>query len=181
MRSRLFAFVAYQVLWFAVVIAAGHGHGEAASGFGAVFVAGQLVIARERALAVRLLVVALVLGVAIDGGATWLGLIAYASPWPWAGGPPCWILGLWGAFAITLLGPLRWLVGHPVWAAALGAIGGPLSYAGAQRGWGAVHFAAPDWHGYAWLAAGWAVAMALLSVVPGKSASGSAATVERQR
>lgn len=179
MRSPMLAFVAYQILWFAVVIAAGRGHGGMALGFGALFVAAQLAIARERATSVRLLVVAVLLGAAVDGGAAWLGLVVYASSSPLAGGPPWWILGLWAAFATTLPGPLRWLLGHPVWAAVLGAVGGPLSYAAAQRGWGTVQMVPPDWHGYAWLAVGWALALAVLSMTPDTPDSGRAAPIER--
>ena len=48
-------------------------------------------------------------------------------------------------------------------AAVFGAIGGPLAYLGAARGWDVVQFAQPQWHSLLALAAGWAVAMPLLA------------------
>lgn len=46
--------------------------------------------------------------------------------------------------------------------AALGAIGGPLAYLAAARGWGAVIFIAPAWRAELLLAVGWAAAMLVL-------------------
>ncbi|WP_259304770.1 DUF2878 domain-containing protein [Thermomonas sp. S9] len=61
---------------------------------------------------------------------------------------------------LPLLGYLR---RHLPLAALLGAIGGPLAYWGAARGWGAAHFSDPAWHGLLALGAGWALAMPLLA------------------
>jgi type III secretory pathway component EscS len=181
MRARILIFLLYEALWFAVVIAAGHDHGWLASALGLAFVLWQSVATAERTVAWKLAVLAVLLGIAVDGGATGLGVVHYAAmdPLPFPGGPPCWILGLWASFAVTLPGPMRWLAGRPITAALLGAIGGPLSYAGAQRGWSAVSFPAPAWQGYLWLAVSWAVAMAVLAIALGRLTSGGAATVER--
>ena len=62
-----------------------------------------------------------------------LGWIAYAEPGPLPMLAPAWILALWALFAIALREPLRWLHGGWPLAALLGALGGPLSYAGAER------------------------------------------------
>ena len=52
-----------------------------------------------------------------------------------------------------------------LWFAALfGAVGGPLAYLGASRGFGAVAVASPDLRGLVWLAMGWAVAMTLMAL-----------------
>ena len=55
------------------------------------------------------------------------------SPGPLPMLAPAWILALWALFAIALREPLRWLHGRWPLAALLGALGGPLSYAGAER------------------------------------------------
>jgi hypothetical protein len=44
----------------------------------------------------------------------------------------------------------------------LGALGAPLSYAGAARAYHALAFVTPSWHGLLWLAAGWTIAMLVL-------------------
>lgn len=182
MSSRVLVFIAYEALWFAVVIAASRDHGWLASGAGLAFVLWQSVATRERSTTLWLAALAIVLGVVVDGGARALGLVGYAgaSPSLFPGCPPCWILGLWAAFAVTLPGPMRWLAGRPAVAALLGAIGGPLSYAGAQRGWQAVVFPAPAWQGYAWLAVSWGIALALLAVALGRLTSRGATPIQRQ-
>ncbi|WP_036113086.1 MULTISPECIES: DUF2878 domain-containing protein [Luteibacter] len=181
MNTRVLTFIAYQALWFAVVVAAGHDRGWLACAACLAFVLWQSIASAERAVVWRLAFLAVLLGMLVDGGATVAGVVRYAAkdPMPFPGGPPCWILGLWASFAVTLPGPMRWLSGRPVAAALLGAIGGPLSYAGAQRGWSAVTFPAPVWQGYAWLAVSWAVAMAVLAVALAHLTSGRAATVKR--
>ncbi|WP_185754387.1 MULTISPECIES: DUF2878 domain-containing protein [unclassified Luteibacter] len=180
LRSPIVTFIVYEALWFAVVIAAGGEHGWMASGFTVAFVAWQVAMARERRLMLRLACLAVVFGAVVDGGATALGFVRYAAdvPAPWPGGPPCWILGLWAAFAVTMPGPMRWLAGRPWPAALLGAIGGPLSYAGAARGWHTVLLTAPSWHGYTWLAVTWALAMAALAIALERLGSGGAASIE---
>lgn len=59
--------------------------------------------------------------------------------------------------------PLDGLVrAAPLVASVFAAIGGPLAYLGAARGFDAVAFPAPAWPALAWLAACWAVALPLL-------------------
>lgn len=91
-----------------------------------------------------------------------VGLIDYAVAWPWAGSP-AWILALWWAFALSIVPLLGYLHRRLLLAAVFGAIGGPLAYLGAARGWHVVQFAQPQWHSLLALAAGWAVAMPLLA------------------
>jgi hypothetical protein len=90
------------------------------------------------------------------------GLLDYAAAWPWAGSP-AWILALWWAFALAIVPLLAYLHRRLLLAAVLGAIGGPLAYLGAARGWDVVQFASPQWHSLLALAAGWALAMPLLA------------------
>lgn len=68
-------------------------------------------------------------GAALDSGLAALGLIGFGGvpeAWPPPLVPP-WIAALWVAFA-TLPGAMRWLRGHPLRAALVGALGGPLSF-----------------------------------------------------
>jgi hypothetical protein len=77
--------------------------------------------------------VALVIGLIWDSSMSRLGWIAYAEPGPLPGIAPVWILALWALFAMVLREPLRWLHKRLPLAALLGALGGPLSYAAAER------------------------------------------------
>ena len=70
------------------------------------------------------------------------GWLRYAAPLPALPGP-AWIATLWVAFAMTLQHSLQWLMARPLAAVLFGAIGGPLAYWGASRGFNAVAFTMP--------------------------------------
>lgn len=156
-------FAGYQLVWFCAVIAAGRGLAWPGVVAAAAFVLLQLALSEQRGADLRLLAVALPTGALIDGALAASGAAAYAAPWPSTAFAPVWILGLWCAFAMTLTHTLRFLHGRIALAALFGAIGGPLAYLGASRGWSAVEFAPPRWHALAWLALAWGVAMPTLA------------------
>ncbi len=155
-------FVGYQVVWFAIVIGAGQGQPWPGVGAAVAFVAWQS-WGPQRALMLRLVAVALLVGAVIDGALSAGGLLAYASPWPSPPWPPVWILAIWAAFAVTLPRSLAFLQGRPWVAATFGAVGGPLAYLAAARLGSAVAFAMPRWPALLVLALAWAVAMPLLA------------------
>lgn len=154
--------LAYQATWFAAVIGAGHGlwwPGVAAAGL---FTLWRLSVSSHRALEAKLVMVSLGLGLLLENLWVRTGLLDYAVGWPWAGSP-AWILALWWAFALSIVPLLGYLHRRLLLAAVFGAIGGPLAYLGAARGWNVVQFAQPQWHSLLALAAGWSVAMPLLA------------------
>ncbi len=126
-------FALFQAAWFACVLGAAHGR----SGWGVLAVAAVVALtwaaSNARADELRLTALALLMGLAWDTALLQLGLLAYASPGPLPSLAPLWILALWALFATLLRGPLAWLQGRPLLAAALGAVGGPLSYLAAVR------------------------------------------------
>lgn len=154
----------YQLVWFGVVICAARGQPLLSVLIAAAFVAAQWLASRQQASDARLLACAVACGVVLDGGLASSGLLVYASSQP-ALLAPVWILALWAAFAMTLNHSMTFLRGRPLLAAAFGAIGGPLAYAGASRGFGAVTLADPAWTSMLWLAVGWGLAMSALAVV----------------
>jgi hypothetical protein len=117
----------------------------------------------KRQTDLRLVGVALACGIAIDGGLAATGLAHYAAAWPSGAFAPAWILAVWAAFAMTLTQSMRWMQPRPWAAALLGAIGGPLAYLGAARGWSAVAFAPPQWPALLALAVMWLLAMPVLA------------------
>jgi hypothetical protein len=157
-------FIGYQLVWFAVVGTAGGSRPWLGLAAAAAFMALQMVLSDRRALDVRLLTLAFVLGLSIDGTLSALAWIRYSGPAPALppGGAPLWILALWTSFSLTLTRSLAWLSGHPLWAAAFGAIGGPIAYWSAARGFHAVRFVPPSYRAIVALAAGWSAAMSLL-------------------
>ena len=111
----------------------------------------------------RLVGTALLCGLLLDGALAATGWLRYAAPLPALPGP-AWIATLWVAFAMTLQHSLQWLMVRPLSAVLFGAIGGPLAYWGASRGFDAVVFTMPV-HATVLLSAGWGIAMSLLVFV----------------
>lgn len=154
--------VGYQLVWFAVVIAAAQQRPWLAVAAALAFAIAQWLVSRERVGDARLVACTVVLGIVFDGALVTCGWLRYASDTP-ALLAPVWILALWAAFAMTLNHSLAFLQ-HRMWlATALGTIGGPLAYLGAARGFDAVAFAAPAWRAMTALALGWGIAMPLLA------------------
>lgn len=125
--------LAFQGAWFACVLGAAHGQAWAGVAVAALVIAGFIVCSDRRAADGALIAVALAIGLAADTAWLQLGWVAYADPGPLPQLAPGWILALWALFAVTLREPLRALHARLPLAALLGAIGGPLSYAGAER------------------------------------------------
>ena len=157
---------AYELLWFAAVIGAGHGlawPGVAAVG---VFAAWRLTVSPCRPIEVRLAGVTVLLALALEGAWVASGVIVYAAPWPLANAP-VWLIALWVAFALTVIPLFGYLHERPALAALLGAVGGPLAYLGAARAH-ALRLPAPIWRGLLALSLGWAIAMPALTSLAGR-------------
>ena len=158
-------FLAYQAVWFISVYSAGSERSWPGVLAALLFACMQLTASKQRAADMRLVLVAVVLGAALDGTLSTTDLIRYRSS-SWAlppGGAPLWILALWAAFALTLNHSMRWLRGHPVLAAIVGAIAAPLAYASAANLTAALTFIAPTWRAEVCLAVGWAGALSVLA------------------
>ena len=149
----------YQVGWFACVLGAANGRAWAGAGVALLLAAVHLTLVRDRARESRLLLAAAGLGLSLDSLQLNLGFFVYPSGTPVAGLAPPWIIALWIQFATLLHFGLRWLSGRYALAAALGFLGGPLSFWGGER-IGAIEFTSSA--GYLALACVWALAMPAL-------------------
>jgi len=179
--SALGNFLGYQAVWLIAVAGAGRGLVWPALAALAGFAVWQLMLSGTRRADLRLLAVALTLGVLLDGALSFGGVLRYAAPQPSLppGGAPLWILALWVAFALTLNHSLAWLRQRSLTAALLGAAGGPLAYLAAARLSGAVTFRVPPAAALAALAAGWSVALFLLTASAARWSSASGAVQVR--
>ena len=155
--------VGYQLVWFAAVIGGGRGLAWPGIAGMLLYAACQLVGARHYKADLSLMATAIVLGLLVDGGLIRAGLASYAAAWPSAALAPAWILALWATFATTFTQSLSWLQTRLWLAVLLGAVGGPLAYLSAARGWHVVSFADPAWRGLLWLGIGWALATPALA------------------
>lgn len=158
-------FIAYEGVWFAAVIGAGHGLLWPGVSAAACFAAWRLAVSRVRHVELKLIGVTVPLALLLEGIWVSAGLIVYRAPWP-ARTAPAWLIALWVAFAVTLVPLFRFLHRRPGLAALLGAVGGPLAYLGAGSAH-ALRLMPPPWHGLLALAVGWAVAVPLLTGLAG--------------
>ncbi|MGJ7506209.1 DUF2878 domain-containing protein [Variovorax sp. GT1P44] len=161
-RATVVANVAvFQATWFSAIFAAAHC--IPAWGILCVLcaVAWHVGLARRSAREAMLVGIACLIGFALETMNIALGHVSFPSCG--AGDArlaPAWLVAMWGLFAICLNVSLRWLRGRWWLAAALGAVGGPLSFASGVK-LGAAHFvdAVPA---LLTIAASWCVALPLL-------------------
>jgi hypothetical protein len=157
----------YQAVWFITVIGAGRGLAWPALLAAFCFIGWQLALSKQRRLEYKLLAAAVFFGACVEGTLAWSGTAHYATsslsiP---AGGAPLWILSLWASFSMTLTQSLKYLTGRPWLALVFGGAGAPLAYLSAARGWQALTFEQPSWHGLLVLAIGWGIALPLLTSI----------------
>lgn len=162
-----------QAVWLCAVAGAARGSWWPAVLAALAYCSWQWALSNTRGADARLVVAALVAGCLIDGALAAAGWLAYAAAWPSAAFAPVWILALWAAFAMMPMHALAWLQPRPALAFVLGAVGGPLAYWGAARGFGAVAVTGPPLATWAVLALAWGVAIVALMGLAAR-ASGAA-------
>lgn len=158
--------LAYELVWFAAVIGAGHGLAWPGVTAAALFAAWRLTASSHRQVELGLVGATVLLALALEGAWVAGGLIVYSAPWPLPNAP-AWLLAIWAAFALTLVPLFGYLHGRPALATLLGAVGGPLAYLGAARAH-ALQLTTPAWRGVLALSAGWALAMPALTSLAGR-------------
>ena len=152
----------YQTTWLVAVGGAGHGYWWSGALMLLIFAAIQLPQSATRIADIQLLLIAAVVGFAIDSSLAVSGVLIYAAAVPWPHLAPLWIVVLWASFSLTMNHSLAFLRLRPVLAALFGGIGGPLAYWAAQRGFGAVSFGGNFLYTLSLLAVIWAFVTPLL-------------------
>ncbi len=152
----------YQLTWLAAVGGAGHGYWWSGALMLLIFAAIQLPQSATRIADIQLLLIAAVVGFAIDSSLAVSGVLIYAAAVPWPHLAPLWIVVLWASFSLTMNHSLAFLRPRPVLAALFGGIGGSLAYWAAQRGFGAVSFGGNFLYTLSLLAVIWALVTPLL-------------------
>jgi hypothetical protein len=154
----------YQVGWFCCVLGAAWGSPWSGASIGAALLAVHLALVRRRGDELALVLWVVVVGLAVDTAQIRLGTLRFTSGLMDPRLPPVWLVVVWAQFATTLNFSLRWLRGHALRAAIVGAVGGPLAYlAGARLG--AVELASPAWSSLAVVAVFWGAALPLAAWV----------------
>jgi len=161
-RFRIANLVVFQMVWLACVWGAGVGMAWFGPLAAALFVTWHLRYTDARASDLRLIAIAIPMGIVADGLFAASGWFDYASPWPAASVAPVWIIAMWVGFALTLNHSMAFLRGRMAWAALFGLIGGPLAYWGAASGFAAVHFTVPTLWALTAVAVAWGLALPAL-------------------
>lgn len=150
-----------QVVYLCAVAGAGEGLQWPALLTAGVYMASQILVSPHPHRDLYLIVLAMACAFGVDGTAAAAGAVLYAAaPWGWI--PPPWILALWASFAMTLTASMAFLQRHWLLSIVFGLLLAPLAYVSASRGFAAVQFSAPAWHGLLMLGATWAAALSLL-------------------
>ena len=155
--------VGFQLVWVAAVGGAARGLWWAGPAALLIFAALQLGFSRWRRADAALMLLAGVVGFAIDSLWIQLDWIEFSSPLPWTGAAPIWIVAMWVGFALTLNHSLSTLKNYPLIAVIFGLIGGPLAYWIAGSVWGAAVIEPTLWP-YVGLAISWGVLTPLLLI-----------------
>lgn len=152
--------VLMQAGWFACVLGAARGWPWLGTAVTAGVIGFHLWRAPRAADEARLLAAVLAFGAVFDAALLATGTITLVNgQWvPWF--TAHWMLALWALFASSLNVSLRWLKRRWVVGAMLGAVAGPMSFAGGSR-LGAATLNDPTW-ALGLLAVGWAVAIPAL-------------------
>lgn len=126
-------FLVFQAAWFAAVLGAAHQLALWGTACVAAAIAWHLAISARPAVEARLVVLACLIGLAVESALLALGYVVYPAGAPGAALAPYWLVALWGLFAISLNVTLRWLKHRPLLAATFGALGGPGAFASGVR------------------------------------------------
>jgi Protein of unknown function (DUF2878) len=130
----------YQATWISSVTGAGHGRWWPGIVVLAAFAAWQLSVSPWPRADTLLMLSISVLGFGIDTIFLQHGLMLFATPVPWPGLAPIWMVALWTSFALALNHSLAFLH-HRAWLGCLlGCCGAPAAYWAASRGWHALAF-----------------------------------------
>ena len=154
--------IGYQLVWLVSIVGAARGSSSAGLLAATAFIVCMLAFGGQRRADLRLIPLALGVGLLVESAWIAMGWMHYSTPWPLAWLTPAWMIGIWVSFALTLNHSLAFLKGRHALAAAIGAVGGPLAYWGAERGFGAVHFDASVATVLLGVGVGWACIFPLL-------------------
>ena len=162
--------ILFQAIWFACVVGSTYGYLWPAVFLLGVLAVWQLHPERRQASDIKLVLIALVMGLVIDSAWVLGGVLEYPDAWPNNGLAPAWIIVMWAGFALTINHSLKWMKLHPSLPLIGGLVGGPLAYFSGMK-LGAVEFLIDPVQISIMLAIAWAFALSVLfKVSQGSSA-----------
>lgn len=164
-RSRAVNYALYQTGWLTCILGAACGWPVTGALIAAALIGAHLAWTTERAVELRLLLLALGLGVIVEAYQVRSGTYArFTSGAIVAWMSPPWLLLMWAQFATTFRSSLHAVMLVPRRAALFGLVGGPIAFLAGER-LGAVTLARPLGPGLVRLSVTWGVALAICAVV----------------
>ena len=154
-------FLLYQIGWFACVLGAAFSRPGLGIAIALMLIAVHLWLATDRLGQIKILMVALGIGLLVDGILLGVGVFTFPTGMMVAWLPPLWMSILWIQFATTFRYCLKWLSGRYVLGAVLALVGAPLAFIGGER-LGAVAFFPPRFAHLIILGTVWCVAIPVL-------------------
>ncbi len=154
-------FVVFQIGWFVAILGAAYDYMPLALLLLLPIIGINLYRLENLKQNSQLLLLAVLLGLAIDSLAISLGLLSFkpAYWWPYHLAP-LWMTALWALFATTINGYLKWINDYPLIGLIGAAIGGPLAYIAGEKL--AALQMTPGWQTIIYLAITWTFAVFIL-------------------
>lgn len=173
-HTQLINYALYQGGWFACVLGASWRHPWIGLAIALVLIGVHLALTSDRTAEYRLVILATVIGAAVEIFQIAAGTYRFTSGAPIDALPPPWLLAMWAQLATALRFSLRAVVARPLPAAIFGAIGGPVAFLAGER-LGAVTLLPPLAPGLLRLSLTWAIAFVVFSVAVRRVAPGARA------
>jgi hypothetical protein len=163
--TNLINYLLFQGGWLICVMGAAKGHPHLAAVVGLVPPVLHLLLVADRRREVRLLAMALLMGIIVDGVHIWSDTLVFAASLHPALPPP-WILVLWLQFATGLRYSLQWLQRKRPLGLLLGGIAGAFAYFAGVR-LGAAGFGVDVAVALLRIGVSWVLVMAVFLYLPG--------------
>ena len=155
MKNILVNIILFQIGWFACVLTAASNQPLVGALISLLIIVSHVLISKQYKQEIRIIVIAMVIGLFWDSLIVSAGWITYTSGMFSDFMAPYWIVLMWALFATTLNYSLSWMKEKLLLSVVFGAIAGPLAYyAGAKLG--AVEFI-NDIYALVTLSIGWAI------------------------
>jgi hypothetical protein len=166
-HTRLANYALYQTGWFACVLGAAWNRQWAGFLIAATLVGVHLALSCDQLREVRLLLLASVVGLAVEIAQIASGTYRFTSGTIVDALPPPWLVIMWAQFATTFRFTLRPVIATPFRAALFGGAAGPIAFLAGEH-LGAVTLLSPRVHGLLRLSVVWAIVLFLFSLVLGR-------------
>lgn len=173
--SRFVNFLLYQTGWFACVLGAAWGCQWLGICIALCLVGTHFWLAMDRALQMKLSLIAAALGLLVDCTQLWAGVFTFSQGRVLSWLPPPFMTVLWIQFATTFRYCMSWLSGRYRWGAGFGLLGAPLAFYAGER-LGAIEVLSPRPLHFAVLGCLWSLVVPLLFYISDRLASNATST-----